>query len=128
MLKQENRWNGDVNVITANARLRPDQLVNEIRQGAENITVRLPTPQEALQVGDVVSYLFYFPVTGAGTVTFAVGGDVAKSAAVGYTGTGGGAPAFGDVDPTNAMETQYDAIIFTYYYGLSIVRSAESNA
>jgi hypothetical protein len=120
-LKQENRWNGDVNVITASAVVRPDQRVNEIRQGAENITIDIPSVPAMLAHGDVVPLLFFVGATGAGTITFRIGGTIIYQADPGLR-------AFSVVDPTNAMETAKDFILFTYYYGRVLTRTDELNA
>ena len=127
MMQQNRKWNGVVNVITANTIVTPEQLVNEIRHGSENITIRLPSVEAVRALGDIVTYLFYVAATGAGTIAWAVG-TAAIDPDVGWTGTGGGNPAFSEVDPTNPLETKFDTYLVTYYYGKCIVRTAESNA
>jgi hypothetical protein len=69
-LKQDNRWDGKVHVISATESLEPNFKVSHIKHGSSAATITLPAPSRC-EHGDV--FLFYIHPTGTntGAVTFA---------------------------------------------------------
>lgn len=69
-LKQDNDWDGKVNVITGTTTLTPFNKVNHLKHGTSAATVTLPAPAECKHGDEIVLYV-HPTGTNTGVVTIA---------------------------------------------------------